>query len=90
MTNRIVELDRPNRFVDAQVTGPFRTFRHEHEFSATTDGTYLVDRVRFDTPYGPIGRLAERALLGRYMKQLIETRNRYLRFAAEAGPKRSP
>jgi ligand-binding SRPBCC domain-containing protein len=84
MTSRIVELDRPRRFVDSQVTGPFRTFRHEHEFSAVTNGTLMLDRVRFGAPLGPVGRLAERAFLGRYVTHLIETRNRYLRFAAEA------
>jgi ligand-binding SRPBCC domain-containing protein len=84
MTSRIVELDRPRRFVDSQVTGPFRSFRHEHEFSAVTTGTHMLDRVRFAAPFGPIGQLAEQALLARYVKHLIETRNRYLRFAAES------
>ena len=84
MTSRIIELDRPHRFVDSQVTGPFRSFRHEHEFSAVTDGTLMVDRIRFTAPFGPVGQIAEQALLGRYVKHLIETRNRYLRFAAES------
>ena len=33
MTSRIVELDRPHRFVDEQVKGPFRSFVHEHSFT---------------------------------------------------------
>ena len=32
MTSRVVELERPHRFVDQQVRGPFGSFRHVHEF----------------------------------------------------------
>lgn len=35
MTSRVTELERPLRFVDEQVRGPFRSFRHEHRFEAT-------------------------------------------------------
>lgn len=33
MTSRITSLERPNRFVDEQVRGPFRSFHHEHVFA---------------------------------------------------------
>ncbi len=33
MTSRITEMESPNYFVDEQVKGPFRRFRHVHEFS---------------------------------------------------------
>jgi ligand-binding SRPBCC domain-containing protein len=78
MTSRITELDRPNRFVDEQVGGPFRSFRHEHQFAEIGGGCRMTDRVRFVAPFGPIGRIVERALLGRYLRRLIETRNAYL------------
>ena len=32
MTSRVTELERPRRFVDEQVRGPFHWFRHEHLF----------------------------------------------------------
>jgi len=35
MTVRITELDRPRRFVDQQVTGPFASLRHPHVFEPT-------------------------------------------------------
>jgi ligand-binding SRPBCC domain-containing protein len=78
VTSRITELDRPNRFVDEQVGGPFRSFRHEHQFAEIGGGCRMTDRVRFVAPFGPIGRIVERALLGRYLRRLIETRNAYL------------
>lgn len=35
------------RFVDRQLVGPYRWWRHEHRFLATRDGTRVVDRVEF-------------------------------------------
>ncbi len=33
MTSEITAFDRPHRFVDQMVRGPFASFRHEHRFS---------------------------------------------------------
>ena len=84
MTSRIVELTRPSQFVDEQVRGPFRCFRHEHAFHPDDGGTLMFDRLQFDAPLGPIGRLAERLVLRSYLKRLIEERNAHLKAAAEA------
>lgn len=78
MTSRITEMDVPNRFVDQQIKGPFRRFRHVHEFSRDGEVTTMIDRVEFEAPLGPLGRVVERLVLARYLEKLIETRNRYL------------
>lgn len=78
MTSRITEMDAPHYFVDEQVRGPFRSFRHVHEFSENAGGTVMVDRVEFAAPFGPLGRLAEKLVLTRYLRNLIEQRNRHL------------
>ena len=78
MTSRITEMEPPDYFVDEQVSGPFRRFRHVHEFSQDSTGTTMVDRVEFAAPFGPLGRLAEKLVLARYLRKLIETRNRHL------------
>jgi ligand-binding SRPBCC domain-containing protein len=75
MTSRITESDPPRRFVDEQVKGPFRAFRHEHGFEASASGCTMTDRVSFTAPGGPVGRVVERVFLGRYLKRLIEARN---------------
>lgn len=84
MTSRIVELDRPSRFVDAQVRGPFRRFRHEHAFQPDGDGTLMIDQVQFDASLGPFGNLVERLVLRSYLIRLIDERNAHLKAAAEA------
>ncbi len=78
MTSRITEMQAPDYFVDEQVRGPFRRFRHVHEFSEDSEGTTMVDRVEFAAPFGSIGRLVEKLVLARYLQKLIETRNQHL------------
>lgn len=79
MTSKITELDEPRRFVDEQVRGPFRRFRHIHLFADTPEGTMMTDQIVFDAPFGLLGDLTERAVLGSYLPKLIEERNNYLR-----------
>ncbi len=78
MTSRITQMEAPDYFVDEQVKGPFRRFRHVHEFSEDSDGTTMVDRIELAAPFGPVGRVVERLVLARYLRTLIETRNRRL------------
>lgn len=83
MTSRITVWDRPHRFVDEQVKGPFKSFWHEHAFTPVAGGTQLHDRVRFVAPLGSLGTIAERLVLGRYMPHLIDVRNEFLVAAAQ-------
>ena len=78
MTSRITTMEAPGYFVDEQVKGPFRRFRHVHEFSEEPADTVMVDRIEFEAPFGPLGRLVEKLVLARYLRNLIETRNRFL------------
>jgi len=88
MTSRITQFSFPDSFTDEQQRGPFRAFRHVHEFLPDSSGpdaslpdggrTLMLDHVEFTAPFGVLGRLVEKAFLGRYLKHLIEERNRYL------------
>ncbi|MGY4543434.1 ligand-binding SRPBCC domain-containing protein [Arthrobacter sp. UYNi723] len=81
MTSRITALAFPASFTDEQVRGPFKFFRHVHEFQAAETGSIMTDRVEFAAPLGILGRLAERLVLRRYLQRLIAHRGRFL-----AGP----
>jgi hypothetical protein len=78
MTVRVTAFDRPHRFVDEQVSGPFHRFRHEHTFEEEPDGRVVVhDHVRFTAPLGPLGRAVE-PLLRWYLRRLVCQRSRAL------------
>ena len=85
LTSRITVAEPPTRFVDEQLTGPFRSFRHEHRFEAIPRGTRLIDDWQHVAPFGRIGRLVDRLVLAGYMKALLETRDRTLKTEAEQG-----
>jgi ligand-binding SRPBCC domain-containing protein len=81
MTSRIEVLERPICFTDAQVRGPFGSYRHEHRFTAVADGTAVTDVVDVAAPLGPFGRPFE-GLVARYLKHLLEQRNEAIGRAA--------
>jgi ligand-binding SRPBCC domain-containing protein len=86
MTSRITRMSPPHVFVDEQVRGPFRRFRHEHRFVPDGDGegaTVMIDRVHVEAPLGMLGRVAE-LVVGPYLRRLIERRNEHLRGASDA------
>lgn len=85
MTSKITELDRPYRFVDEQLAGPFAHWHHEHLFTPVDGGTHMVDVIDFRAPLGPLGALVDRLFLTRYMTKLIRQRNDWLVTAAGAG-----
>jgi ligand-binding SRPBCC domain-containing protein len=73
MTSKITALERPWRFVDEQVRGPFRTFIHEHTFENTSNGFRMTDTITVASPI--FGALAERRVLVPYLRRLIRQRN---------------
>ncbi len=84
LTSRITEFNRPIRFVDQQVRGPFAHLRHEHLFEAQPDGsTLMIDRMSFRPPLGLLGRSVERALSA-YLRRLLRKRADYVKTLAEA------
>jgi len=78
MTSRVTHLDFPRSFTDEQVKGPFKAFRHVHEFEPTAAGSIMTDRVEFTAPLGVLGRGVERLILRRYLERLIRYRGSFL------------
>lgn len=76
MTSKITALERPTRFVDEQVSGPFRSFVHEHSYEPTPSGSRMTDTITLASPI--FGRLAERLVLVPYLRRLITKRNQSL------------
>ena len=71
LTARIIELDRPYRFVDEQVSGDFECLRHVHEFTAEGIGTRMTDVIEGQSPLGMLGTIADHLFVGRHMKRFL-------------------
>ncbi|HEX2205968.1 MAG TPA: SRPBCC family protein [Longimicrobium sp.] len=85
LTSRITRFDRPRHFRDSMVRGAFARFDHDHHFEPCGAGTRVRDVFDFRAPLGPLGRIAERLFLTRYMRRFLVHRARVLKEAAESG-----
>jgi ligand-binding SRPBCC domain-containing protein len=74
----ITEFVPPVLFVDEQVEGPYKQWRHRHTFAETGQGTRIGDRVDYSLPMGIGGRLAHGFLVGRQLRQIFAYRQRKL------------
>jgi hypothetical protein len=85
LTSEITQFDRPTFFRDEMVKGIFRFMRHDHCFRTLPDGrTEMVDSFAFAAPLPVLGRIAELAFLGRYMRKLLRERNTAIKEIAES------
>ena len=84
MTVRVVEFDRPRKFVDEMTEGFFESFKHIHEFLPVEDGTLMKDTIVWKSPLGILGRLADKLFLEKHLTQIVTTRNSKLKELAEA------
>jgi ligand-binding SRPBCC domain-containing protein len=79
----IVEYERPYRFVDIGVGGPFTRFRHEHLYEDLESDTLMTDVLSFKLRASYLGRLSD-PLIGRpYLLRLLRIRNRFIKTIAE-------
>jgi len=74
-TTRIVEVDRPRRFVDEMVRGAFRRLRHVHEFHPHDGGTLMRDVLDWEATLG--------FLLKHHMRWFVSTKQRHLKQSIE-------
>jgi ligand-binding SRPBCC domain-containing protein len=72
---RIDVWDPGRRFVDVQLTGPYRLWHHTHEFEPLgEDATLMRDTVRWALPLGPLGEVARRAFVQRDLDRIFAFR----------------
>jgi hypothetical protein len=67
--------DPPRRFVDVQLSGPYRMWHHTHDFvPAPGGGTLMRDTVRYALPLGPLGEAAHRLFVRRDLERIFDFR----------------
>jgi len=82
-TSRITDMQRPVFFVDEMINGDFKSFHHEHHFKAVENGTILIDKISFETPYGMMGKIVNSLFLRSYLEKFLVQRNAVIKAYAE-------
>lgn len=63
------------RFVDRQLSGPYRLWHHTHTFAPDGGGhTLMRDVVRYALPLGPLGEIAHRLLVRSDLQRIFDHR----------------
>jgi len=83
-TSRITAYESPVYFQDVMIRGAFRSCCHDHYFEACGPNTLMRDDVKLAAPLGILGVIAERAVLERHMRTLLQRRNFAIKQAAES------
>jgi ligand-binding SRPBCC domain-containing protein len=82
-TSKITTMQRPDFFVDEMIQGDFKSFKHEHHFKSVENGTIMIDKVEFESPYAGAGKLFNKLFLTNYMKELLVKRNSVIKEYSE-------
>lgn len=79
----ITEMDFPTYFVDEQLKGHFKSFKHQHIFQKKENQTIMTDILEYETPFGFIGKIFNRLLLKNHLTKFIQNRNKIIKKLAE-------
>lgn len=79
----ISEMNFPNYFVDEQLKGQFKSFKHQHFFTQKENQTIMTDILDYETPFGFIGKLFDKLLLVNHLTNFIIYRNAILKELSE-------
>jgi ligand-binding SRPBCC domain-containing protein len=80
IVHEIVEFEPLHRFVEQQVHGPLKFYRHEHVVRAHDGrGIQLIDRIEFQPPGGLAGMLLTESRILKGLQHAFEHRRRELK-----------
>jgi ligand-binding SRPBCC domain-containing protein len=83
LTTYITKMERPFYFQDEMKKGAFKKMFHDHLFEEEGEYTIMKDIFHFESPFGIIGTFFNKCYLTRYMRALLEERNRVIKEYAE-------
>lgn len=77
--SRIAVYDPPNLFVDEQLVGPYKLWRHRHVFRAEGGGTVVRDDVEYEVGWGLLGAAAHGLYVKRSLNEIFNFRQNALK-----------
>ena len=79
----ISEMEFPTYFVDEQLNGHFKSFKHEHIFYQNENQTIMTDILEYETPFSFLGKLFDKLILENHLTNFILHRNQILKELSE-------
>lgn len=71
---KILGVNFQKSFTDIQLKGPYKIWKHRHEFIPNKNGVLIVDTIHYELPFGVIGELAHRILVKKRLNEIFAYR----------------
>lgn len=84
LTARVIELSKHEKFVEEQVKGDLKSFRHEHYFKPVENGTIVIDMVKMEEPRDAVGGFLGKWFMKKYFEKILHKRNELVKQYAES------
>ena len=66
-------------FVDEQRVGPYKLWLHSHNLEEIKGGTKMLDEVKYQIPFGPLGSFAHLLFVRRTLRKIFQFRRTKLK-----------
>jgi ligand-binding SRPBCC domain-containing protein len=70
----ITHVQEGKYFVDEQRFGPYALWHHQHHFKKIAGGVEMTDMLNYAIPYGFIGQISNKILVGKQIKKIFDYR----------------
>ena len=74
----IWKIKKPEMFVDRQLKGPYKIWEHTHQFIEQEKGILMKDSVKYQLPFGIIGKMAHSLIVKQKIERIFNYRKEIL------------
>lgn len=71
---RITHVEPNKSFTDFQEKGPYKYWKHFHEFIPNKDGVLMKDTVDYELPFGFLGKMVHRLFVKKKLADIFDFR----------------
>lgn len=79
----ITEMEFPYYFVDEQLKGKFKSFKHTHTFQKENNSVIMIDELEYKVPFGIIGKILDYLFLKKHLIKFLSERNNFIKRISE-------
>lgn len=78
--SEITSIAERRHFHDIQLTGPYTSWKHRHEFREVPGGVQMLDIVEYQMPFGWMGRVLHRWIIRPRLEYIFNYRAQRIQF----------
>ena len=71
----ITQVNEKTSFTDIQLKGPYKSWKHSHEFIPNEQGVLMKDTVEYELPFSIIGSIAHTLWIRKKLEQIFDYRS---------------